>query len=235
MTHHSLLRMLLSQTQLADDRQVAIAVGSAQIGQQAGPLADHHEQAAPAGVVLLVRAQVLGQLGDSRREQSDLHFRRAGVGGFTPKLVNDLRLAVLGDRHRRPRPRGASIHRSRTTETVVLRSTTVSVVRPPYPQPHFSCLNINCFHSYHFNECIKPSRDFKSEKNLAAVSNRPGFQPRPNADEFGDWATKHTRARPRSDKRTGHDTETQKRSTKPQRSPKKQPTESCRYANTSCC
>src|SRR5438477_8880830 len=102
LAHGSMLWTLLAQPQLADDRQIAIAVGFAQVGQQAGPLADHLEQTAPAGVVFLVRAQVLGQLGDPRREQSDLHFRRAGVGRFTPKLVNDLRLAVLRDRHRRP-------------------------------------------------------------------------------------------------------------------------------------
>ena len=36
------------------------------------------------------------------REQGDLHFRRAGVSRFAPELVNDLRLAVLGDRHLDP-------------------------------------------------------------------------------------------------------------------------------------
>src|SRR5205823_14323115 len=94
---------LLPQAQPADDRQVSVPVLVAKVGQQAGPLADHLQEAAPAGVVLLVRAQMLGELGDPSCEQSDLHFRRARVAGLAPILVNDLRLAVLRNRHRNPR------------------------------------------------------------------------------------------------------------------------------------
>src|SRR5438128_778066 len=74
----------------------------AQVAEQAGPLADHHQQAAPRSVVLLVRAHVLVQLINASREQSDLHFRRSGVVGITAELVDDLRLAVLGNRHLNP-------------------------------------------------------------------------------------------------------------------------------------
>src|SRR5579884_2399562 len=99
-------RGLLAQAELADDGEVTAAVPVAQIGEQAGALADHFEEAAPAGVVLLVLPHVLGQLVDACREQRDLHFRRAGVTALPPELVNNLRLAVLGDRHRAPlRPR----------------------------------------------------------------------------------------------------------------------------------
>src|SRR5262245_4491722 len=87
--------VLLAQTEPTDDRQITVAIGPAKVGQQAGPLADHHEQAAPAGVVFLVRAHVLVQLVDACREQGNLHFGRAGVFLLAPELVNDLRLAVL--------------------------------------------------------------------------------------------------------------------------------------------
>ena len=54
--------MLLAQAETADELQVAAAVGVAQVGQQAGALADHLEQAAAAVVVLLVDLEVLVQL-----------------------------------------------------------------------------------------------------------------------------------------------------------------------------
>src|SRR5437867_8463973 len=87
------LPRLLAQPEPTDDREVAVAVLLAKIGQQAGPLADHLQKAAPAGVVLLVRAHVLVQLVDACGEQGNLHFGRAGVGRLPPKLVDDLRLA----------------------------------------------------------------------------------------------------------------------------------------------
>src|SRR5262249_37350513 len=60
---------LLSQAEAADDREVPSAVLVAQVVEQARALADHHEEAAPGGVVLLVGAQVLGELGDALGEQ----------------------------------------------------------------------------------------------------------------------------------------------------------------------
>ena len=93
---------LLAQTEPADNRQVAIPVLIAQIRQQTRPLADHHQQAAPAGVVFLVRPQVLGQLGDPSGEQRDLHFRGARVLGVEPELINNLGFAVFRDRHLGP-------------------------------------------------------------------------------------------------------------------------------------
>ena len=54
-------------------------------------------------MILLVGAQVLGQLGDACREQSDLDFRRARVGGIASELIDQLCLALLGDRNLIPR------------------------------------------------------------------------------------------------------------------------------------
>src|SRR5262245_632815 len=89
------LALILSQAQAADDREVARPVLGAQVVQEARALADHHQEAAPAGMVLLVGAQVLGQPGDALGEQGDLYFRRAGVVGLAPVRIDDFRFAVL--------------------------------------------------------------------------------------------------------------------------------------------
>ena len=94
---------LLTKAQPTDDREIAVVILVTKVGQQTGPLADHHEQATPAGVIFLVRAQVLGQLGNPGRQESDLHLRRARIGRFAAILINDLGLAVPGNRHYDPR------------------------------------------------------------------------------------------------------------------------------------
>ena len=50
---------IADETESTNDGKVALAIPIAQVSEQAGPLADHHQEAAPAGVVLLVRAQML--------------------------------------------------------------------------------------------------------------------------------------------------------------------------------
>src|SRR5437773_11885073 len=65
---------LFAQTETIDYRQVAVTVCPAKVGQQAGPVADHLQEAAPTGVVFLVRAHVLVQLVDACREQGNLHL-----------------------------------------------------------------------------------------------------------------------------------------------------------------
>ena len=52
------------QAQPLDQRLVAALVVTAQIIEQATPLTNHHQQAAPRGEVLLVRLQMLGQVDD---------------------------------------------------------------------------------------------------------------------------------------------------------------------------
>ena len=50
-------------------------------------------------VVLLVGAQMLGELVDARGQQGDLDFGRAGVFGFAPVLIDDFGFALFRDRH----------------------------------------------------------------------------------------------------------------------------------------
>src|SRR5262245_17180104 len=54
-------------------------------------------------VILPMRAQVLGQLFDSLREQRDLHLRRAGIPTGPPVAVENLALCVLREGHDRRR------------------------------------------------------------------------------------------------------------------------------------
>src|SRR5262245_40212135 len=90
---------LLAQPKTADDAQISLAVLVAQIGQETGALADHPQQPAAAGVVLLVCAQVLRQLLDASRQQRHLHFGGPSVHLSAAVLANDLGLALLRDRH----------------------------------------------------------------------------------------------------------------------------------------
>src|SRR5581483_9568526 len=70
---------LFTQTQSADDLQVAGAIGSRQILEQVVSLGNHLQQAETRGVSLFMRAQVLGQLADALGEEPDLPFRRLGI------------------------------------------------------------------------------------------------------------------------------------------------------------
>ena len=104
---------LFSQSELADDLLISRAIFARQILQQAVSPADHLQQPATRGVILLVRLEVLGQLGDPLGQQRDLHFRRTGV--FLVNLVvgNDLSSSPLRDRHRStPRHQAASTRRA---------------------------------------------------------------------------------------------------------------------------
>ena len=73
---------LLTQTQLSNDRTVAVDVLLGQIVKQASALTDHHQKAAAGVVVVLVNTQVLGQLVDSGGQNSDLDLGRTGVAGM---------------------------------------------------------------------------------------------------------------------------------------------------------
>ena len=66
---------LLPDPQAADHLKVALAVMEPQVFQQARPLRHHHQQPAAAGMVLGMRLEMVGQVGDPGGQECDLHFR----------------------------------------------------------------------------------------------------------------------------------------------------------------
>jgi hypothetical protein len=70
---------LLTDSKFLDDVFVSISIVRLQIIQQATPLADHHEQTPPGGVVLLVRFEVFGQITDPLTQNCNLDFRASGI------------------------------------------------------------------------------------------------------------------------------------------------------------
>lgn len=71
--------VLLPETQTLDYVSVAFHIIFFDVIQQPSSLADQLQQAAPGVVIFLVRLEMLGQIFDSRAQQSNLHFGRAGI------------------------------------------------------------------------------------------------------------------------------------------------------------
>src|SRR5690606_912317 len=69
---------------------------------QALALTDHHQQATPAVVVLLMRAQVLAEFIYALGKQRDLNGGRPGVGAVTPVLADDFSLLFSCEWHGSP-------------------------------------------------------------------------------------------------------------------------------------
>jgi len=65
---------LLSKTDLADERAVAIDVFAVEVVEQSATLTDQLQQPTPGAVVVYVLAQVLRQLGDPGCKECDLNF-----------------------------------------------------------------------------------------------------------------------------------------------------------------
>src|SRR5215217_576041 len=79
-------RNLPAQTELGDERPVALDVLLLQVLEQPAPLANHLEQAPPRMVVVLVLAQVVRKMSYTTREHGDLHLRRPCVALVRPVL-----------------------------------------------------------------------------------------------------------------------------------------------------
>ena len=73
------LNLLLTDTQLGDHSTVAVDVLLGQIVQQTAALTDHHQQTTAGVVVVLVDAQMLGQLVDTGSQDGDLNLGGTGV------------------------------------------------------------------------------------------------------------------------------------------------------------
>jgi hypothetical protein len=98
-SHHN-NNSLPPQSQPLDQRVIPGFVLAFDVVQQFAPGGDHDQQAATAVVVFLVGLEMLGQRGDARRQDRDLHFGRTGVIGFGGKVFHDLRFGFGRNRHR---------------------------------------------------------------------------------------------------------------------------------------
>ena len=76
------------QAEGCDEASVALHVLTAQVVEEPAALADHHQQAAPAVVVVLVLPQVLGEVVDPLGQDGHLDLGGSGVS---------IVLAVFGD------------------------------------------------------------------------------------------------------------------------------------------
>jgi hypothetical protein len=79
---------LLAELQFAGDSDVAVIVGLVEIIEQPTALADHLEQPAAGAVVFIVLLQVLSEMVDPLREQSNLNVGTAGIAVMHPKRFN---------------------------------------------------------------------------------------------------------------------------------------------------
>ncbi len=71
--------ILPAQSEAFEHRLVTRRGPSLQVVQQAAPLPDHHQQAAPGMHILLVGVQVSGQISNPFGQDRDLYLGRAGV------------------------------------------------------------------------------------------------------------------------------------------------------------
>jgi hypothetical protein len=87
---------LLAQPELADELAVALEVRALQVIEKAAAAADEHEQPATRVMILLMDAEVLGQLVDSIGEHRDLNLGRAGVLRPVAEFLDQLALSFCG-------------------------------------------------------------------------------------------------------------------------------------------
>src|SRR4051794_32166663 len=81
---------LLADAELVDDRAVALEVRLLEVVQKAAATPDQLQEAATAVMVLRVRLEVLRQIGNSAREECDLHFWGAGIAVMRAILGNEI-------------------------------------------------------------------------------------------------------------------------------------------------
>jgi hypothetical protein len=78
--------LLLANAEFLDYVLVALGIVSLEVVQQAATLADHHQETAAGGVILLVRLEMIRQIADPFAEHRDLNFRapRIAIVGSEP-------------------------------------------------------------------------------------------------------------------------------------------------------
>ena len=85
---------LLTDAQLLNDVFVTLGIVGLQVVEQTPPLADHHQKTTPGRVVVLVRFEVLRQVGDPLAQDCDLHLGTAGVARVRGESADDVLFAL---------------------------------------------------------------------------------------------------------------------------------------------
>jgi hypothetical protein len=65
-------------------------------------MTNHHQQAAPRVMIVLVGAEMIGQGVDASRQEGDLDLRRPGIGGMRPVLFDNRVRALFSQHARKP-------------------------------------------------------------------------------------------------------------------------------------
>src|SRR5688572_9225605 len=86
---------LLADAELVDDGAVAREISLLQVVQEPAAATNELQQSASAVVVLRVRLEMLGQIGDPIREKRDLHLRGTGIAVMRGVRGNELRFLLL--------------------------------------------------------------------------------------------------------------------------------------------
>lgn len=94
-----LLTRLFSQPVACDGRAVSLDVILAQVGKKSPAAADHLQEAAARMVIVLMRAQMIGQRIDPLGQERNLHFRRTRIGAVYTSLRDDGFLLSFFERH----------------------------------------------------------------------------------------------------------------------------------------
>ena len=79
---------LLADAEFLNDLFIALGIGLSEVVQQAATLADHHEEASPGGMVLLMRLEMLRQFTNTLTQDGDLDLRGTGIVVVSPVLVD---------------------------------------------------------------------------------------------------------------------------------------------------
>ena len=83
-----LMLELVPQAQFLDDLAVVVDISALQVVEQTATLSDHLEEATTTVVILLVGAEVVGQIVDALCEQRNLNASRSTVGLVRPVLLD---------------------------------------------------------------------------------------------------------------------------------------------------
>ena len=90
---------LATNTETANQLAVALYIATLHVIEQTAALADHLEEAAPRGVVLHVRLEVLGEVRDLLGEERDLDLGGARVTVVLLEPLDDLGLLLRVESH----------------------------------------------------------------------------------------------------------------------------------------